>query len=26
VPERVIVDEHCATTEGNPWKEKASKP
>jgi quercetin dioxygenase-like cupin family protein len=21
VPERVIVDERCATTEGNPWKE-----
>ncbi|MEO8428647.1 MAG: aldolase/citrate lyase family protein [Verrucomicrobiota bacterium] len=26
VPERVIVDEHCATAEGNPWKEKKSKP
>jgi 2-keto-3-deoxy-L-rhamnonate aldolase RhmA/quercetin dioxygenase-like cupin family protein len=22
VPERVIVDEACATAEGNPWKEK----
>jgi 2-keto-3-deoxy-L-rhamnonate aldolase RhmA/quercetin dioxygenase-like cupin family protein len=21
VPERVVVDEHCATVEGNPWKE-----
>ena len=21
VPERVIVDENCATTEGNPWKD-----
>lgn len=25
VPERVIVDERCATAEGNPWKEKDSK-
>ena len=24
VPERVVVDESCATAEGNPWKE--SKP
>ncbi|MBI3853553.1 MAG: cupin domain-containing protein [Verrucomicrobia bacterium] len=23
VPERVIVDEHCATVEGNPWKESS---
>ena len=22
VPERVIVDERCATVEGNPWKEQ----
>ena len=21
VPERVVVDERCATLEGNPWKE-----
>jgi len=26
VPERVAVDERCATIEGNPWKEKGSKP
>ena len=26
MPERVIVDERCATIEGNPWKEKESKP
>ena len=25
VPERVIVDEHCATVEGNPWKEENFK-
>jgi len=23
VPERVMVDEYCATTDGNPWKEEA---
>ena len=22
IPERVLVDERCATAEGNPWKEK----
>ena len=22
VPERVIVDERCATVDGNPWKEQ----
>jgi len=26
VPERIIVDECCATTEGNPWKEPENKP
>ena len=25
VPERVIVDERCATVEGNPWKELENK-
>lgn len=25
-PERVIVDERCATEEGNPWKEQGIKP
>ncbi len=25
VPERVIVDERCATVEGNPWKEQNNK-
>jgi oxalate decarboxylase/phosphoglucose isomerase-like protein (cupin superfamily) len=24
LPERIIVDESCATVEGNPWKEKKS--
>jgi len=24
VPERVIVEERCATTEGNPWRESAT--
>jgi hypothetical protein len=24
-PERIIVDERCATTEGNPWKEPENK-
>ena len=26
VPECVIVDERCATAEGNPWKEQNIKP
>jgi transcriptional regulator of nitric oxide reductase len=26
MPERVIVDERCATVEGNPWKEQSAKP
>ncbi len=26
VPERVIVEERCATVEGNPWKESKIKP
>lgn len=26
VPERVVVDERCATSAGNPWKEKESRP
>jgi quercetin dioxygenase-like cupin family protein len=25
-PERVAVDERCATAEGNPWKEKGTQP
>ena len=25
-PERVVVDERCATVEGNPWKETEGKP
>jgi 2-keto-3-deoxy-L-rhamnonate aldolase RhmA/quercetin dioxygenase-like cupin family protein len=25
MPERVIVDERCATVEGNPWKEDAAR-
>jgi quercetin dioxygenase-like cupin family protein len=26
VPERVVVDERCATAAGSPWKEKESRP
>src|SRR5204862_466892 len=25
VPERVVVDERCATVQGDPWREKGSK-